>query len=43
MDLKGKRVLVTGGATGIGTAISCAPGGAGAKVAVHYHGGQLMV
>ena len=39
-DLKGKRVLVTGGATGIGAAISRAFADAGARVAVHYHAGK---
>ncbi|MDY0873222.1 SDR family NAD(P)-dependent oxidoreductase [Dongia rigui] len=39
-DLKGKRVLVTGGATGIGAAISRALADAGALVAVHYHAGK---
>lgn len=39
-DLKGKRVLVTGGATGIGAAISRAFADVGAKVAVHYHAGK---
>ncbi|MBI2256923.1 MAG: SDR family oxidoreductase [Proteobacteria bacterium] len=39
-DLKGKRVLVTGGATGIGAAISRALAEAGAAVAVHYHAGK---
>ena len=39
-DLRGRRVLVTGGATGIGAAISHALANAGAKVAVHYHGGK---
>ncbi len=39
-DLTGKRVLVTGGATGIGGAISRAFAEAGAKVAVHYHAGK---
>jgi 3-oxoacyl-[acyl-carrier protein] reductase len=39
-DLKGKRVLVTGGATGIGAAISRTLADAGALVAVHYHAGK---
>jgi 3-oxoacyl-[acyl-carrier protein] reductase len=39
-DLKGKRVLVTGGATGIGAAISRMLADAGALVAVHYHAGK---
>ena len=38
-DLKGRVALMTGGATGIGGAISAAFGGAGMKVAVHYHAG----
>ncbi len=38
-DLKGRVALVTGGATGIGGAISAAYGAAGMKVAVHYHAG----
>ena len=38
-DLAGRRVLVTGGATGIGAAISHAFARAGAKVAVHFHAG----
>ncbi|WP_342374454.1 SDR family oxidoreductase [Myxococcus stipitatus] len=36
-ELKGKGVLVTGGAGGIGTALVRAFAGEGAKVAVHYH------
>ncbi|WP_374382325.1 SDR family NAD(P)-dependent oxidoreductase [Dongia sp.] len=40
VELQGKRVLVTGGATGIGAAISRAFSDAGAKVAVHYHAGK---
>ncbi|HJR22013.1 MAG TPA: SDR family oxidoreductase [Dongiaceae bacterium] len=39
-DLKGRVALVTGGATGIGGAISAAFGAAGMKVAVHYHAGK---
>jgi 3-oxoacyl-[acyl-carrier protein] reductase len=39
-DLKGRVALVTGGATGIGGAISVAFGAAGMKVAVHYHAGS---
>lgn len=39
-DLKGRIALVTGGATGIGGAISKAFGGQGMKVAVHYHAGS---
>lgn len=39
-DLKGRVALVTGGATGIGGAISTAFGAAGMKVAVHYHAGS---
>jgi len=38
-DLKGRVALVTGGATGIGGAISAAFGKQGMKVAVHYHAG----
>jgi len=38
-DLKGRVALVTGGATGIGGAISAAFGTAGMKVAVHHHAG----
>jgi 3-oxoacyl-[acyl-carrier protein] reductase len=38
-DLKGRVALVTGGATGIGGAISTAFGAVGMKVAVHYHAG----
>jgi 3-oxoacyl-[acyl-carrier protein] reductase len=38
-DLKGRVALVTGGATGIGAAISVAFGRAGMKVAVHYRAG----
>jgi 3-oxoacyl-[acyl-carrier protein] reductase len=38
-DLKGRVALVTGGATGIGGAISAALGAAGMKVAVHFHAG----
>jgi 3-oxoacyl-[acyl-carrier protein] reductase len=38
-DLKGRVALVTGGATGIGGAISAAFGSAGMKVAVHFHEG----
>jgi 3-oxoacyl-[acyl-carrier protein] reductase len=38
-DLKGRVALVTGGATGIGGAISAAFGAAGMKVALHYHAG----
>ena len=37
--LQGRVALVTGGATGIGGAISAALGKAGMKVAVHYHAG----
>lgn len=39
-DLKGRVALVTGGATGIGGAISAVFGAAGIKVAVHYHAGS---
>lgn len=39
-DLRGKHVLVTGGGTGIGAAISRGFAAAGAKVAVHYHAGK---
>lgn len=38
-DMTGRVALVTGGATGIGGAISAAFGQAGMKVAVHYHAG----
>lgn len=38
-DIAGRTVLVTGGATGIGAAISRAFADAGAKVAVHFHSG----
>ncbi len=38
-DLKGRVALVTGGATGIGGAISATFGAAGMKVAIHYHAG----
>jgi 3-oxoacyl-[acyl-carrier protein] reductase len=38
-DLQGRVALVTGGATGIGGAISTAFGREGMKVAVHYHAG----
>jgi 3-oxoacyl-[acyl-carrier protein] reductase len=38
-DLRERVALVTGGATGIGGAISTAFGAAGMKVAVHYHAG----
>lgn len=38
-DLKGRVALVTGGATGIGGAISTAFGREGMKVAVHFHAG----
>ena len=40
-DLKGRVALITGGATGIGGAISAAFGAAGMKVAVHYHAGSV--
>ncbi|WP_269585830.1 SDR family NAD(P)-dependent oxidoreductase [Roseibium sp. Sym1] len=36
-DLAGKRILVTGGSTGIGAAVSLAFAAQGAKVAVHYN------
>lgn len=39
-DLQGRVALVTGGATGIGGAISAAFGKQGMKVAVHYHAGS---
>ncbi len=39
-DLKGRVALVTGGATGIGGAISAAFGAAGMKVAIHYYAGS---
>jgi 3-oxoacyl-[acyl-carrier protein] reductase len=38
-DLKGRVALVTGGATGIGGAVSTALGRVGMKVAVHFHAG----
>ena len=41
-DLKGRVALVTGGATGIGGAISAAFGAAGMKVAVHYYAGEAQ-
>jgi NAD(P)-dependent dehydrogenase (short-subunit alcohol dehydrogenase family) len=37
LDFSGKTVLVTGGGSGIGRAISLRFGEAGARVAVHYH------
>jgi NAD(P)-dependent dehydrogenase (short-subunit alcohol dehydrogenase family) len=36
-DLHGKRVLVTGGSTGIGAAVALAFAAQGAKVALHYN------
>jgi 3-oxoacyl-[acyl-carrier protein] reductase len=36
-DLKGKRILVTGGSTGIGAALVRAFAGLGCRVALHYH------
>jgi len=39
-DLQGRVALVTGGATGIGGAISAAFGKQGMKIAVHYHAGS---
>jgi pteridine reductase len=38
MDLKGRRVLVTGGGTRVGQAIAVGLGRRGMRVAVHYHG-----
>lgn len=38
-DLKGKAVVVTGGVTGIGGAVSLAFAAAGARVLAHYHAG----
>ncbi|NBB83952.1 MAG: SDR family NAD(P)-dependent oxidoreductase, partial [Alphaproteobacteria bacterium] len=38
-DLAGKRVLVIGGATGIGGAASRAFAAAGARVCIHWHEG----
>lgn len=46
-DLTGKRVLVTGASSGIGSAMALAFAASGAAVAVHYHsdkaGAQAMV
>ena len=39
-DFKGRHVLVTGGGTGIGAAISRGFAAGGAKVAIHYHAGK---
>jgi 3-oxoacyl-[acyl-carrier protein] reductase len=39
-DLVGKRVLVTGGGTGIGAAMARALSAAGARAAVQYHSGK---
>lgn len=39
-DLKDKRVLITGGATGIGAALARAFAGVGAKVAIHYNSSE---
>lgn len=36
-ELQGRKVLVTGGSTGIGAAVARAFGACGAHVAVHYH------
>jgi 3-oxoacyl-[acyl-carrier protein] reductase len=36
-DLDGKRILITGGSTGIGAALCRAFAGQGARVALHYH------
>ncbi len=36
-DLKGKRILVTGGSTGIGAAVVSALAGQGANVAIHFN------
>ena len=38
--LKGKRVLVTGGSGGIGSACARAFAGEGAQVVVHFHKGR---
>lgn len=37
VDLEGKRILVTGGSTGIGAAVALGFASQGAKVAVHYN------
>ena len=36
-DLSGKRVIITGGSTGIGAALARAFAAQGAKVALHYN------
>ncbi len=39
-DLAGRRVVVTGGSSGIGAAVALAFGTCGARVGVHYHRGE---